>query len=64
MSTNSDQGYAGRSDPTPDEPEENLATTAMDPTFSSFDFDRDHGSEVEAARRELVAQWEAFRSAA
>jgi len=54
----------GRSDPTPDEPEENLATTALDPIYSALEFDRDHGAEAEAARRELVAQWEVYRSAA
>jgi len=64
MSTNSDSGNEGQSDATPDEPEENLATTALDPIFSALDFDRDHGSEVEAARRELVAHWAIFRSAA
>ncbi len=37
---------------------------AYDPSFSSLEFDRDHGAEVEAAMRELAAQAHALRHAA
>ena len=49
--------------PMPELPEENLAVTAFDPSFSCLEFDRDHGAEVEAARRELAA-YAGLRSAA
>ena len=66
MTTNANPGPGGpgQNDGAPDEPEENLATTAYDPVFSSLDFDRDHGAEVELARRELDAHAEVMRHAA
>lgn len=62
MNTNTQQD--GARDSSPMEPEENLATTAYDATFSSIEFDREHGDEVESARRMLEAYAEIEHPAA
>ena len=64
MSTNTNSPDLQEMGSKVNEPEENLAVTAYDPCFSALEFDRDHGTEVEAARRELAAQWEGLHSAA
>ena len=64
MSTNAKTGEMAPTDQTTNQPEENLSVTAYDPTFSSLDFDRDHGAEVEAAVRELASHSDSMRHAA
>ena len=64
MSTNTEQGSSDQADSTPAQPEENLATTALNPNFSALEFDIDHGSEVDGAVRLLEAEWLAVYSAA
>ena len=44
-------------EPVAEQPEEALSVIACDPTFSCLEFDRDHGTEVEAARRLLAEHW-------
>lgn len=56
MSTNDDL-RSGEPQSMTNEPEENLAETAFDPSFSSLEFDREHGDEVEGARRYLDAEY-------
>lgn len=62
MNTNTQQD--GNGEPSTNEPEENMATTAFDANFSSLEFDREHGDEVESARRILEAYAKMVRPAA
>lgn len=64
MSTNSNSEQPAQPDAITSEPEENLSLVAFDASFSAFEFDHDHGAEVEPALREIQAQWEAICSAA
>jgi hypothetical protein len=64
MSTNPNSARPAQPDSITSEPEENLSMVAFDASFSAFEFDHDHGTEVEPALREIQAQWEAICSAA
>jgi hypothetical protein len=55
MSTNENPLDRGQEELITNEPEENLALTAYDPSLSSLRFDREHGDEVDGAIRELTA---------